>query len=41
LPLKKINDNYKKVILSMDPPGPFTDIDGIFHNNIIEFLLES
>jgi predicted AAA+ superfamily ATPase len=39
LPLKKINDNYKKVILSMDPPGPFTDIDGIFHNNIVEFLL--
>jgi predicted AAA+ superfamily ATPase len=39
LPLKKINDNYKKVILSMDHPGPFTDIDGIFHYNIIDFLL--
>jgi predicted AAA+ superfamily ATPase len=39
LPLKKIHDNYKKVILSMDPPGPFTDIDGIFHYNIIDFLL--
>jgi predicted AAA+ superfamily ATPase len=40
LPLKKINDNYKKVILSMDPPNPLTDIDGIFHYNLIDFLLE-
>jgi predicted AAA+ superfamily ATPase len=39
LPLKKIRDNYKKVILSLDPPSPFTDIDGIFHYNIIDFLL--
>ncbi|MDR2662769.1 MAG: ATP-binding protein, partial [Treponema sp.] len=39
LPLKKIRDNYKKAILSMDPPSPFTDIDGIFHYNIIDFLL--
>jgi predicted AAA+ superfamily ATPase len=41
LPLQRINDNYKKVILSMDPPSPFVDIDGIFHYNLIEFLLES
>jgi predicted AAA+ superfamily ATPase len=41
LPLKKINDNYKKVILSMDPPSPFTDIDGISHHNLVEFLLEN
>jgi predicted AAA+ superfamily ATPase len=40
LPLKKINDNYKKVILSMDPASPFNDIDGIFHYNIIDFLLQ-
>ncbi|MDR2049185.1 MAG: ATP-binding protein [Treponema sp.] len=38
LPLKKIRDNYKKLVLSLDPPGPFTDIDGIFHYNIIDFL---
>jgi predicted AAA+ superfamily ATPase len=41
LPLKKIADNYKKVILSMDPPSPFTDIDGIFHYNLVEFLLKN
>ncbi|MDR1947855.1 MAG: ATP-binding protein [Spirochaetaceae bacterium] len=40
LPLKKIRDNYKKVILSLDPPGPFTDINGISHYNLIDFLLE-
>jgi predicted AAA+ superfamily ATPase len=39
LALKKIRDNYKKVVLSMDPPSPFTDIEGIFHYNIIDFLL--
>jgi predicted AAA+ superfamily ATPase len=39
LPLKKIKDNYKKVILSLDSPSPFNDIDGIFHYNIIDFLL--
>jgi predicted AAA+ superfamily ATPase len=39
LPLQKIRDNYKKMILSLDPPGPFTDINGIFHYNIIDFLL--
>jgi predicted AAA+ superfamily ATPase len=39
LPLRKIQDNYKKVVLSLDPPGPFTDIEGIFHYNLIDFLL--
>ncbi|MDR2143026.1 MAG: ATP-binding protein [Treponema sp.] len=39
LPLQKIRDNYKKTVLSMDSPGPFTDINGIFHYNIIDFLL--
>ncbi|MDQ2086947.1 DUF4143 domain-containing protein [Herbivorax sp. ANBcel31] len=38
-PLKKINDNYPKLILSMDdfPIGE----DGIKQVNIIEFLLET
>jgi predicted AAA+ superfamily ATPase len=40
-PLRKIKDNYKKVILSTDPAGPFNDIDGMFHYNIIDFLLEA
>jgi predicted AAA+ superfamily ATPase len=38
LPLRKINDNYPKMILSMDPPTPFNDIDGIKVYNIIDFL---
>jgi predicted AAA+ superfamily ATPase len=39
LPLRKIGDNYPKMILSMDPPSPFNDIDGIKVYNIVEFLL--
>jgi predicted AAA+ superfamily ATPase len=38
LPLRKIPDNYKKVILSLDPVGPFTDIDGMLHYNLVEWL---
>jgi predicted AAA+ superfamily ATPase len=40
LPLRKIKDNYPKYVLSMDPPGPFTDLDGIVHRNLIDFLLD-
>lgn len=38
-PLRKIGDNYRKLILSLDPPTPFNDIDGISVYNIIDFLL--
>jgi predicted AAA+ superfamily ATPase len=38
LPLRKIPDNYKKVILSLDPVSPFNDIDGMLHYNIIDWL---
>ncbi|MDR3200502.1 MAG: ATP-binding protein [Spirochaetales bacterium] len=38
-PLRKIPDNYKKVILSMDPVLEFESIDGIFHYNLMDFLL--
>jgi predicted AAA+ superfamily ATPase len=38
LPLRKIPDNYKKVILSLDPIGPFNDINGMLHYNLIEWL---
>jgi predicted AAA+ superfamily ATPase len=38
-PLRKIADNYPKVILSMDPASPFGDIDGMIHRNLIDFLL--
>ena len=40
LPLRKIRDNYKKIVLSMDPPSPFNDIDGIYVFNLVDFLLE-
>ncbi|MDR1428955.1 MAG: ATP-binding protein [Spirochaetaceae bacterium] len=40
LPLRKIQDNYPKMILSMDPPGPFGDFDGMVHRNLVDFLLE-
>jgi predicted AAA+ superfamily ATPase len=39
-PLRKIEDNYKKIILSMDPVGPFNDIDGMIHLNLLDFLTE-
>ncbi|MDR3343818.1 MAG: ATP-binding protein [Treponema sp.] len=37
-PLQAIDDNYEKIILSMDRT-PFTDYEGIKHLNIIDFLL--
>jgi predicted AAA+ superfamily ATPase len=40
LPLRKIKDNYKKIVLSMDPPSPFNDVDGIYVFNLIDFLLK-
>jgi predicted AAA+ superfamily ATPase len=39
LPLRTIPDNYQKLILSLDPVGPFNDIDGMLHGNIIDWLL--
>jgi predicted AAA+ superfamily ATPase len=38
-PLKAINDNYEKTILSMDKTY-ITDHEGIKFQNIIDFLLE-
>ncbi len=38
-PLKKVNDNYPKVLLTMDR-DPKADYDGIKKINIIDFLLE-
>lgn len=38
-PLRKIPDNYEKLVLSMDWLMPF-NIDGIKQKNIIDFLLE-
>ena len=38
-PLKAINDNYEKVVLSMDRT-PMTDYDGIQNRNLLDFLLE-
>jgi predicted AAA+ superfamily ATPase len=34
-----LGDNYEKTILTMDIVGPYDDIDGIKHQNIIDFLL--
>jgi predicted AAA+ superfamily ATPase len=39
LPLRKIPDNYKKLILSLDPVGPLNDIDGMLHCNLIDWLM--
>lgn len=38
-PLKKINDNYKKVLLTLDDV-PDTDFDGIERINAVKWLLE-
>jgi predicted AAA+ superfamily ATPase len=37
-PFRMLDDNYEKTILTMDPVGPFEDIGGIKHRNIIDFL---
>ena len=39
-PLLMLNDNYKKVILSMDTYPYATDDKGIRLQNIVEFLME-
>lgn len=39
-PLQKIRDNYKKLILSLDP-GLENSFDGIESQNIIDWLLET
>lgn len=38
-PLKEIQDNYTKIVLSMDPI--VTNADGILHRNLIDWLLDS
>lgn len=38
-PLQKIRDNYKKIILSLDP-GMDSSYEGIRNDNLIEWLLE-
>ena len=38
--LKKIPDNYEKIVISMDKVFP-DDIDGIKHKYIVDFLLET
>jgi len=38
-PLKAINDNYEKMILSMDRT-PMSDYDGIRNLNLLDFLME-
>jgi len=37
-PLQKINDNYEKIILSLEP-GMATSYDGIKSLNLIDWLL--
>jgi hypothetical protein len=32
-------DNYRKVVLSMDPVMPFNEYKGIEHYNIVEWLI--
>lgn len=38
--LKNIHDNYPKYILTLDKIGTNTNIDGIRHINLIDWLLE-
>ncbi len=39
-PLKAVNDNYEKIILTMDKTF-FTDYEGIRFINVLDFLLNS
>lgn len=39
LPLKLTNDFFKKVVMRMDIPHNFYDGNGVFHCNLIDFLL--
>jgi len=39
-PLKKINDSFKKILITLNTPKPYYTDDGIFVMNVYDFLLK-
>ena len=40
-PFLKINDSFKKIVITSDTPKPFYNDDGILMMNVYDFLLNS
>lgn len=38
-PFLKINDSFKKIVITLDTPKPFYNDDGILMMNVYDFLL--
>ena len=38
-PFLKINDSFKKIVITFDTPKPFYNDDGILMMNVYDFLL--
>ena len=38
-PFKRINDSFKKIVITSDTPKPFYSNDGILMMNVYDFLL--
>ena len=38
-PFLKINDSFKKIVITSDTPKPFYNDDGILMMNVYDFLL--
>ena len=39
-PFLKINDSFKKIVITSDTPRPFYNDDGILMMNVYDFLLK-
>ena len=39
-PFLKINDSFKKIVITSDTPKPFYTDDGILMMNVYDFLLD-
>lgn len=40
-PFLKINDSFKKIVITSDTPKPFYTDDGILMMNVYDFLLKA
>ena len=40
-PFRKINDSFKKIVITSDTPKPFYNDEGILMMNVYDFLLNA
>lgn len=40
-PFRKINDSFKKIVITSDTPRPFYNDEGILMMNVYDFLLNA